>query len=73
MARTDSLILGWDEAMYRAKEFARIGADGIFIEALPDRDAMRRAVEEVKMPMLANSESFTLAASTTGNLTVPSH
>ncbi|KAM0540891.1 hypothetical protein ACHAPJ_013457 [Fusarium lateritium] len=54
LARTDALILGWDEAIYRAKEFTRIGADGIFIEALPDRDAMKRAVEEVQMPMLAN-------------------
>ncbi|KAF4988036.1 hypothetical protein FDECE_15206 [Fusarium decemcellulare] len=54
LARTDSLILGWDEAMYRAKEFQRIGADAIFVEALPDRAAMRRAIEEIKMPMLAN-------------------
>ncbi|KAF4469386.1 carboxyphosphonoenolpyruvate phosphonomutase, partial [Fusarium albosuccineum] len=54
LARTDSLILGWDEAMYRAKQFQRIGADAIFVEALPDRAAMRRAIEEIKMPMLAN-------------------
>ncbi|KAF5701104.1 carboxyvinyl-carboxyphosphonate phosphorylmutase [Fusarium mundagurra] len=54
LARTDSLILGWEEAIYRAKEFQRIGADGIFIEALPDREAMKRAVKEVQMPMLAN-------------------
>ncbi|KAF5621715.1 methylisocitrate lyase [Fusarium sp. NRRL 25303] len=55
LARTDSLILGWDEAIFRAREFQRIGADGVFIEALPDRDAMKRAVEEVQMPMMANS------------------
>jgi methylisocitrate lyase len=56
LARTDSLIMGWDEAMARAKEFRRMGADGVFVEALPDRDAMRRCVEELQMPLLANSE-----------------
>lgn len=54
LARTDSLILGWDEAMTRAKEFKRIGVDAIFVEALPDRDAMTRAVKEMGIPMLAN-------------------
>lgn len=57
LARTDSLILGWDEAIYRANEFRRIGADAVFIEALPDRLAMKRAIEEIKMPMMANSKS----------------
>ena len=56
LARTDSLILGWDEAVYRAKEFQRIGVDGVFVEALPDRASMKKMVEEVRMPMLANSE-----------------
>jgi 2-methylisocitrate lyase-like PEP mutase family enzyme len=54
LARTDALIHGWDEAMARAHEFKRIGADAVFVEALPDRDAMKRCVEELKMPMLAN-------------------
>ncbi|RDW84039.1 isocitrate lyase/PEP mutase family protein [Aspergillus mulundensis] len=54
LARTDALIHGWDEAMARAKEFKRIGADAVFVEALPDRDAMKRCVEELQMPMLAN-------------------
>ena len=58
LARTDSLILGWEEAMYRAKEFKRIGVDAVFVEALPDRDAMKRAVEEIQMPMMANSKSL---------------
>jgi methylisocitrate lyase len=58
LARTDSLILGWDEAMTRAKEFKRIGVDAVFVEALPDRDAMRRCVEELDMPVFANSKSF---------------
>lgn len=54
LARTDSLILGWDEAITRAKEFKRIGVDAVFIEALPDKDAMTRAVQEVGIPMFAN-------------------
>ncbi|KAJ5650366.1 isocitrate lyase/malate synthase [Penicillium longicatenatum] len=54
LARTDALMHGWDEAMARAQEFKRIGADAIFIEALPDRAAMRRVVEELDIPVLAN-------------------
>lgn len=57
LARTDSLIHGWDEAMFRAKEFKRIGADAVFVEALPDRDAMTRCVKELDIPLLANSKS----------------
>jgi 2-methylisocitrate lyase-like PEP mutase family enzyme len=54
LARTDSLILGWDEAISRAKEFVRIGVDAVFIEALPDQEAMRKAVKEVGAPIFAN-------------------
>ncbi|OJJ08927.1 hypothetical protein ASPVEDRAFT_180655 [Aspergillus versicolor CBS 583.65] len=54
LARTDALIHGWDEAMARAHKFKEIGADAVFIEALPDRESMRRAVAELDMPMLAN-------------------
>lgn len=54
LARTDSLILGWDEAISRAKEFVRIGVDAVFIEALPDKDAMRKAVKEIGAPIFAN-------------------
>jgi hypothetical protein len=54
LARTDALVVGWEEAMARAAEFKRLGVDAIFVEALPDRAAMRRCVEEVDMPMLAN-------------------
>jgi 2-methylisocitrate lyase-like PEP mutase family enzyme len=50
LARTDALILGWDEAIYRAREFVRIGVDSVFIEALPDREAMQRARQEVDAP-----------------------
>lgn len=54
LARTDALILGWDEAITRAKEFVRIGVDAVFIEALPDRASMMKAVEEVGVPTFAN-------------------
>ncbi|RAQ48536.1 carboxyvinyl-carboxyphosphonate phosphorylmutase [Aspergillus flavus] len=54
LARTDALILGWEEAMTRAKEFKRLGADAVFVEALPDRESMQRCVEELDMPILAN-------------------
>ena len=54
LARTDSLIHGWDEAMARAKEFKRIGVDAVFIEALPDRESMIRAVKEIDLPTFAN-------------------
>lgn len=54
LARTDALMHGWDEAMARAQEFKRIGADAIFVEALPDRAAMKRVVEELDIPVLAN-------------------
>lgn len=55
LARTDALILGWDEAMTRAREFKRIGVDAVFVEALPDKAAMKQCVEELKMPVFANS------------------
>jgi methylisocitrate lyase len=57
LARTDSLILGWDEAMTRAKEFKRIGVDAVFVEALPDKDAMTKCVKEVDICMFANSKT----------------
>ncbi|KAJ5468963.1 hypothetical protein N7475_006715 [Penicillium sp. IBT 31633x] len=54
LARTDALMHGWEEAMARAQEFKRIGVDAIFVEALPDREAMKRCVEEVGIPVFAN-------------------
>ncbi|KAJ4229196.1 hypothetical protein NW759_003920 [Fusarium solani] len=54
-ARTDSYNThGWEEAIYRANKFLEIGVDLVFIEALPDRDTMIRAVKEVKGPLCAN-------------------
>lgn len=54
LARTDALILGWDEAMARAKEFKRLGVDAVFVEALPDREAMKKCVAEIGIPTFAN-------------------
>lgn len=42
--------------MARAQEFKRIGVDAVFVEALPDRDAMARCVKELDMPVFANSK-----------------
>jgi 2-methylisocitrate lyase-like PEP mutase family enzyme len=56
LARTDSLILGWEEAMIRAKEFKRIGVDAVFVEALPDQESMSRCIEELDMPVFASSK-----------------
>lgn len=54
LARTDALIISEEEAIYRAKKFVEIGVDIVFIEALPDRAAMERAVKEVNAPICAN-------------------
>lgn len=54
LARTDALIHGWDEAMIRADEFKRIGVDAVFVEALPDRDSMKRCAEAMGIPVFAN-------------------
>ncbi|RFU79401.1 methylisocitrate lyase [Trichoderma arundinaceum] len=54
IGRTDSLILGWDEAIYRAKKFIEIGVDLIFIEAIPDRETMKKTVDTLNFPTLAN-------------------
>lgn len=54
LARTDALIHGWDEAKARVREFKRIGADAVFVEALPDRQAMKLCAEEAGLPIFAN-------------------
>lgn len=51
LARTDSLIHGWEEALFRAKEFKRIGVDAVFVEALPDEESMRRCVKSTCRPL----------------------
>ncbi|GAD96155.1 hypothetical protein NECHADRAFT_97040 [Paecilomyces variotii No. 5] len=39
--------------MTRAKKFKRLGADAVFVEALPDREAMKECVAEVGIPTFA--------------------
>ena len=54
LARTDALIISEEEAIFRAKRFFEIGVDIVFIEALPDKAAMARAVKTVQGPICAN-------------------
>jgi methylisocitrate lyase len=54
-ARTDAIaVAGIDEAIERAKEYRKAGADFIFIEAFENVDQMKRAVKEVKAPLMLN-------------------
>ena len=55
VARTDSLAqFGIEEAIERGKEYKRIGADVIFIEAPKTIDQMKLIAKEIKAPLLAN-------------------
>lgn len=54
LARTDSLIHGYDEALARAQKAIEIGVDAVFIEALPDREAMARLRKDLDFPVFAN-------------------
>ncbi|KAI9162816.1 Carboxyvinyl-carboxyphosphonate phosphorylmutase [Paramyrothecium foliicola] len=54
LARTDSLIHGYDEALARAKKAIEIGVDAIFVEALPDREHMTRLRSDLNFPVMSN-------------------
>ena len=55
MARTDArATLGLDEAIERAKAFAGLGADLVFVEAPHDEAEMARVCAEVPAPQMAN-------------------
>jgi carboxyvinyl-carboxyphosphonate phosphorylmutase len=55
VARTDSLAqFGIEEAIERGKEYQRIGADVIFVEAPKTIDQMELIAKEIKAPLLAN-------------------
>jgi 2-methylisocitrate lyase-like PEP mutase family enzyme len=55
LARTDAAAtVGFDEALLRAKEFARIGVDITFVEAPRSIDDMRRYCDEVPGHKMAN-------------------
>jgi len=55
MARTDARAThDMDEALARCREFQRLGADIIFLEAPQSADEMQRFCEEIPGPKLAN-------------------
>ncbi|KAI9694254.1 MAG: hypothetical protein M1820_009112 [Bogoriella megaspora] len=54
LARTDAYMHGYEEALARAKEFARIGADAVFVEALPDAEWMAKLRRDVDFSCWAN-------------------
>ena len=55
VARTDSLAqFGIEEAIERGKEYRKIGADVVFIEAPKTIDQMELIAKEIKAPLLAN-------------------
>jgi 2-methylisocitrate lyase-like PEP mutase family enzyme len=55
IARTDVMDdLGLDEAIARAKLYARAGADVVYVEHLRTRDDMARAAEAIRHPLLVS-------------------
>ena len=59
IARTDARgVIGYDEAVERAKRYRQAGADWIFPEALADADEFARFAEQVPGPLLANMTEF---------------
>ena len=55
IARTDARAThGLDDAIRRGKEFARVGADMIFVEAPRDRDELKRVADSIDRPLVAN-------------------
>jgi carboxyvinyl-carboxyphosphonate phosphorylmutase len=55
IARTDARAMhGLDEAVRRGREYARVGADMIFVEAPRDREELQRVATEIDRPLVAN-------------------
>ncbi len=55
LARTDARAShGLDEALERARSFAKLGADWVFVEAPHSEEEMRRICGEVPVPQLSN-------------------
>lgn len=57
-ARTDAASESLDDAIARAHRYIDAGADIIFVEALTNREDMRRVRAEVRAPLLANMTEF---------------
>ena len=59
IARTDARgVVGYDEAVRRARMYLDAGADGIFPEALHTREELGRFADEVDTILLANMTEF---------------
>ena len=59
IARVDSRnVLGFDDALLRAKKYQDAGADVIFAEALESKDEYKKFVDALKVPVLANMTEF---------------
>jgi 2-methylisocitrate lyase-like PEP mutase family enzyme len=55
LARTDARApIGLDEAIWRGRAFADLGADIVFVEAPRSKAEMHRVCREIPAPMLAN-------------------
>ncbi len=55
MARTDARApLGFEEALWRARSFADLGADVVFLEAPQSESELERACREIPAPGMAN-------------------
>lgn len=55
IARTDARAThGLEDAIHRGQEYARVGADMVFVEAPRDRDELRRIADAIDRPLVAN-------------------
>jgi carboxyvinyl-carboxyphosphonate phosphorylmutase len=55
IARTDARAThGLEDAIRRGREYARVGADMIFVEAPRDRDELKRIADAIDRPLVAN-------------------
>ena len=55
VARTDARApLGFEEALFRARAFADLGADIVFLEAPANEEEMARSCAEIPAPAMAN-------------------
>ena len=59
IARVDSRnVIGFDDALERAKKYQDAGIDAIFAEALETKDEYKKFVDSLKIPVLANMTEF---------------
>ena len=51
-------VLGFEDALERAKLYQNVGADAIFAEALESKDEFKKFADALKVPVLANMTEF---------------